>query len=91
MSGSVSGPVTGDLDGLLATATAWRDQDPDDETRDELDRLVTRATSSDDEALADALAGLAPYLDLVPESSPAPGDPSSTDEPATGGAESPAA
>ena len=53
MSVSVSGPVTGDLDGLLATATAWRDQDPDDETRDELDRLVTRATSSDDEALAE--------------------------------------
>jgi phosphomannomutase len=50
----VSGPLSGDLDGLIATATAWRDQDPDDETRDELDRLLTRATSSDDHADADA-------------------------------------
>ena len=55
------------------------------------DDAVASLELSDDEALADALAGLAPYLDLVPESSPAPGDPSSTDEPATGGAESPAA
>jgi phosphomannomutase len=49
-----------DLDGLVATATAWRDQDPDDETRDELDRLVTGARSQDVGALdelADRFAG----------------------------------
>jgi len=59
----VSGDVTGarnedsavssDLEQLIATATAWRDQDPDDETRDELGRLLSRAGAHDPDAAAD--------------------------------------
>ncbi|WP_423924238.1 phospho-sugar mutase [Frigoribacterium sp. 2-23] len=41
------------LDSLLAAARSWRDQDPDDETRDELDRLLTRAAEGDAAAVAD--------------------------------------
>lgn len=59
-SGSDGSPVSSDLERLIASATAWRDQDPDDETRDELDRLLTRAGSDDADAsseLADRFAG----------------------------------
>jgi phosphomannomutase len=38
---------------LLATAKAWRDQDPDDETRAELDDLIGRTEAGDPEATAD--------------------------------------
>jgi phosphomannomutase len=38
---------------LLATAKAWRDQDPDDETRAELDDLIGRTEAGDPEAVAD--------------------------------------
>jgi phosphomannomutase len=37
----------------IALATSWRDQDPDDETRDELDALITAAEAGDTDALAD--------------------------------------
>jgi phosphomannomutase len=43
--------LTGDA--LLEAATSWRDQDPDAETRDELDSLVTRAREGDADATAD--------------------------------------
>jgi phosphomannomutase len=43
--------LTGDA--LLEAATAWRDQDPDAETRDELDSLVVRAREGDAAATAD--------------------------------------
>jgi phosphomannomutase len=52
--------VTFDLDQLLATARAWRDDDPDPVTRDELDSLVDRAAAGDAPAadeLADRFAG----------------------------------
>jgi phosphomannomutase len=58
--GSDGSPVPSDLERIVATATAWRDQDPDDETRDELDRLIARAASDDSDAavdLADRFAG----------------------------------
>jgi phosphomannomutase len=58
--GSDGSPVPSDLERIIATATAWRDQDPDDETRDELDRLIARAASDDSDAavdLADRFAG----------------------------------
>jgi phosphomannomutase len=43
----------------LATAKAWRDQDPDDETRAELDHLISAAEASDaDTGSAAALAAL---------------------------------
>ncbi|KIU03524.1 MULTISPECIES: phospho-sugar mutase [unclassified Frigoribacterium] len=45
--------VSSDLEQLIATATAWRDQDPDDETRDELGRLLSRAGAHDADAAAD--------------------------------------
>ena len=38
---------------LLARAVEWRDQDPDDETRAELDDLITRAKAGSATALAD--------------------------------------
>ena len=38
---------------LLEVATAWRDQDPDDETRAELDALITDAAAGDEGAVAD--------------------------------------
>ena len=59
MSGDVAGArnedsaVSSDLGQLIATATAWRDQDPDDETRDELGRLLSRAGAHDADAAAD--------------------------------------
>ena len=59
MSGDVTGArnedsaVSSDLEQLIATATAWRDQDPDDETRDELGRLLSRAGAHDPDAAAD--------------------------------------
>ncbi|WP_231567058.1 phospho-sugar mutase [Frigoribacterium sp. CFBP 8751] len=59
MSGDVTGArnedsaVSSDLEQLIATATAWRDQDPDDETRDELGRLLSRAGAHDADAAAD--------------------------------------
>ena len=59
MSGDVAGArnddsaVSSDLEQLIATATAWRDQDPDDETRDELGRLLSRAGAHDADAAAD--------------------------------------
>lgn len=40
-------------DALLAAARAWRDQDPDDTTRAELDTLLLAATAGDAIALAD--------------------------------------
>ncbi|MDY0944487.1 phospho-sugar mutase [Frigoribacterium sp. CFBP9039] len=40
-------------DALLALAVAWRDQDPDVETRDELDALITRARDGDADAADD--------------------------------------
>lgn len=40
---------------LTAVARAWRDQDPDEETREELDALITRADDGD-EAAVDGLA-----------------------------------
>ncbi|KQR64877.1 phospho-sugar mutase [Frigoribacterium sp. Leaf172] len=43
--------LTGDA--LLEAATAWRDQDPDPETRDELDSLIVRAREGDVDATAD--------------------------------------
>jgi phosphomannomutase len=64
VSGDVAGArnddsaVSSDLEQLIATATAWRDQDPDDETRDELGRLLSRAGAHDAAAdLADRFAG----------------------------------
>ncbi|MCJ0699781.1 phospho-sugar mutase [Frigoribacterium faeni] len=42
-----------DGDALLALAVAWRDQDPDVETRDELDALITRARDGDADAADD--------------------------------------
>jgi len=59
VSGDVAGArnddsaVSSDLEQLIATATAWRDQDPDDETRDELGRLLSRAGAHDADAAAD--------------------------------------
>ncbi len=59
MSGDVAGArnddsaVSSDLEQLIAAATAWRDQDPDDETRDELGRLLSRAGAHDADAAAD--------------------------------------
>ena len=38
---------------LLEVAAAWRDQDPDDETRAELDALITDAAAGDEVAVAD--------------------------------------
>jgi phosphomannomutase len=38
---------------LTSTARAWRDQDPDAETRDELDALLAKAESGDPAALLD--------------------------------------
>nr|WP_197981737.1 phospho-sugar mutase [Frigoribacterium sp. CFBP 13712] len=38
---------------MLALAVAWRDQDPDVETRDELDALITRARDGDADAADD--------------------------------------
>jgi len=38
---------------VIDAATAWRDQDPDAETRAELDALITAATGGDDVAAAD--------------------------------------
>jgi phosphomannomutase len=52
--------VTSDLDQLLASARAWRDDDPDPVTRDELDALVERVAAGDATAvdeLADRFAG----------------------------------
>jgi phosphomannomutase len=40
-------------DALLATARSWRDQDPDAETRDELDAVLAAAESGDAAATAD--------------------------------------
>ncbi|TQK18972.1 phosphomannomutase [Microbacterium sp. SLBN-154] len=37
----------------IALARAWRDQDPDDETRAELDDLITRAEAGDEAAAAE--------------------------------------
>lgn len=51
--GTTSDGAVDGRDALLATARAWRDQDPDDRTRAELDALVTRVESGDDEAAAD--------------------------------------
>jgi phosphomannomutase len=42
-----------DLSAVLAAATAWRDQDPDKETRDELDALIRDARAGSEPALAD--------------------------------------
>lgn len=39
--------------GVIALARAWRAQDPDDETRAELDALIARAEAGDDEADAE--------------------------------------
>jgi phosphomannomutase len=38
---------------LVAAARAWRDQDPDDETRDELDAVLAAVESGDAAATAD--------------------------------------
>jgi phosphomannomutase len=46
---------------LYAAARAWRDDDPDPTTRDELDAVLARAADGDDEAgadLADRMSGL---------------------------------
>ena len=46
---------------LYAAARAWRDDDPDPTTRDELDAVLGRAAAGDAEAaadLADRMAGL---------------------------------
>ncbi|WP_209560368.1 phospho-sugar mutase [Frigoribacterium sp. PvP032] len=40
-------------DALVATACSWRDQDPDDETRDELDAVLAAVESGDAAAVAD--------------------------------------
>lgn len=42
-----------DTTGLLAAARAWQEQDPDPETRDELEALVASASGGDAAALAD--------------------------------------
>lgn len=50
-----------DLAGLVAAARAWRDDDPDATTRDELDTVIGRADAGDAEAaadLADRFSGL---------------------------------
>ncbi|CAN5208354.1 phospho-sugar mutase [soil metagenome] len=41
---------------LLAEATGWRDQDPDDTTRAELDALIAAARAGDTQPLADRFA-----------------------------------
>jgi len=70
VSGDVPAPgsdgplVSPDLDGLIATATAWRDQDPDDETRDELDRLLARAGADDSDAVLDLAERFAGRLEF---------------------------
>ncbi|MFM9876354.1 MAG: phospho-sugar mutase [Rhodoglobus sp.] len=43
--------------GLLDDARAWRDQDPDDTTRAELDALITAAEAGDTEPLAERFSG----------------------------------
>lgn len=50
-----------DLAGLVAAARAWRDDDPDATTRDELDLVIGRADAGDADAaadLADRFSGL---------------------------------
>jgi len=42
-----------DTDGLLAAARAWQEQDPDPETRAELEALVASAAEGDADAVAD--------------------------------------
>ncbi|MBB2965419.1 phospho-sugar mutase [Leifsonia aquatica] len=42
-----------DTDGLLAAARAWQEQDPDSETRAELEALVASAAEGDADAVAD--------------------------------------
>ena len=49
---------------LLASAAAWRDQDPDDETRAELDDLIERAGAGDSEATADLADRFAARLEF---------------------------
>lgn len=51
--GTTSDGAVDGRDALLATARAWRDQDPDDRTRAELDAVITRVESGDDAAAAD--------------------------------------
>jgi hypothetical protein len=50
------------------------------------DDAVDSLQLDDDEAVADALAGLAPYFDLVPEATPEAGDPASAEPGAEGSA-----
>ena len=38
---------------IVDVARAWRDQDPDDETRAELDRLITDSSAGDQSSLAE--------------------------------------
>ena len=45
--------MTADTSALIEAAKAWRDQDPDDTTRAELDALISAAGSSDEKAVAD--------------------------------------
>jgi phosphomannomutase len=45
--------ATPDLDELMATVRAWRNDDPDETTRAELDDVLARASDGDDEAVAD--------------------------------------
>ncbi|MWB99251.1 phospho-sugar mutase [Agromyces seonyuensis] len=44
---------TADVDELVARATAWRDQDPDPETRAEVDALLAGTAAGDPDAIAD--------------------------------------
>jgi phosphomannomutase len=46
-------PSAAELAALVATASAWRDQDPDGETRAELDDLIGRAEAGDPGATAE--------------------------------------
>jgi phosphomannomutase len=51
--------TTTSSDDLLAVARAWRDEDPDPETRAEVDRLLARAGERDPGGAGTAVAGLA--------------------------------
>lgn len=50
--------------GVLDAAAAWRDQDPDDETRAELDALIREARAGSSDALADIVDRFATRLEF---------------------------
>lgn len=50
--------LAGDVADLMARAAAWREEDPDPQTRAELDTLLSVASSNDKQAAACALDGL---------------------------------